>query len=90
MENEANEDKKVTPEKSLWFYWPWGMEYCLREEILSNYEINENSAIPNKIDDEDKPEFRSALVASLQKRLNWLRNRADVAGVYMFMSTTAE
>ena len=89
MENEENEDKEVTSKESLWFDYIWGMEYCLREEILPKYKINEK-VIPNKIDDEDKPEFKRALVKSLRARLDWLRKRADVAGVYMFMSTTAE
>ena len=66
------------------------MKYFLSKETFSKYKINENSAIPDKIDDKDKPEFKRALVKSLRARLDWLRKRADVAGVYMFMSTTAE
>ena len=86
MENEADKDKKLELEKKLCFY----METYLSKEILSGYKINENSAIPNEINDEDKPEFKNALVSCLKERLDWLRTRADVFGVYMFMSTTAE
>ena len=90
MENEADKDKKLELEKSFWFDHMWGMKNYLSKEILSEYEINKNSGMVQKIDDKDKPEFKKALVSSLQKRLQWLRIRANVVGVYMFMPTAAE
>ena len=91
MENEADEDKKLKLEKRLWFGDIGGMKKFLSKKIQNKYQIKkENSAIPNKIDDEDKPKFKRALVSCLKERLDWLRTRADYVGVYMFMPTTAE
>ena len=91
MENEENEDKEVMPEDSLWFDYIWGMKEFLSKEIQNRYQIKEeNSAIPNKIDDKDKPEFKKALVKSLRVRLDWPRIRANAYGVGMFIPTTAK
>lgn len=101
MENEANEGAKSKLEKRLWS----DMKKFLLKKIKSKkiqskeiqnryqimYQINEeNSSIPNKIDNEDKPNFKEVLVSCLKERLDCLRKRANVVGVDMFTSTTAE